>query len=59
MTHRVMTPQTLTLVRCLALAGCVLLMAPAVFANDWPEWRGTGRAGVWAKPGSCRSFPPS
>ena len=57
MTHRVMTPQTLTLVRCLALAGCVLLMAPAVFANDWPEWRGAGRTGVWSETGIVHELP--
>ena len=57
MTHRVMDPQTPTLVRCLALAGCVLLMAPVAFANDWPEWRGTGRAGVWSETGIVQELP--
>ena len=57
MTHRVMNPQTPTLVRCLALAGCVLLMAPVAFANDWPEWRGTGRAGVWSETGIVQELP--
>ena len=57
MTHRVTNRQIPTLVRCLAVAGCVLLMAPAAFANDWPEWRGTGRAGVWSETGIVQELP--
>ena len=57
MTHREMNRQIRTLVRCLAIAGCVLLTAPPVFANDWPEWRGTGRAGVWAETGIVQELP--
>ena len=37
MTHRVTNRQTPELVRCLALAVCLLLMAPPLVANDWPE----------------------
>ncbi len=57
MTHRVMNGQTRELVRCLALAGCVLLTTPLAFANDWPEWRGTGRVGVWAETGIVQELP--
>ena len=57
MTNRVMSCQIRTLVRCLALGGCVLLTAPPLFANDWPEWRGTGRAGVWAETGIVQELP--
>ena len=57
MTHRVTNRQTRTLVRCLALAGCVLLTAGPALANDWPEWRGTGRLGVWAETGIVQNLP--
>ncbi len=57
MTHRVMTRQIRTLVRCLALAASVLWTAPAAFAHDWPEWRGAGRAGVWADTGIVQELP--
>ena len=49
--------QIRTVVRCFALAGCVLLTAPPAFADDWPEWRGTGRAGVWAETGIVQELP--
>ena len=57
MTPLEMNRQIRTLGRCLAIAGCVLLTAPPVFANDWPEWRGTGRAGVWAETGIVQELP--
>ncbi len=57
MTHRVMTRQIRTLVRCLALAASVLWTAPAAFAHDWPEWRGAGRTGVWADTGIVQELP--
>ena len=50
MTHRVMNRQTPDLVRGLALAVGVLLMTAPLVANDWPEWRGAGRTGVWTEP---------
>jgi outer membrane protein assembly factor BamB len=37
---------------CFALAG----VAPLV-AEDWPEWRGTDRRGVWAEDGILERFP--
>jgi len=57
MTHREMNRQIRTLVRCLALAASVLWTAPAAFAHDWPEWRGAGRAGVWADTGIVQELP--
>ena len=57
MTHREMNRQIRTCVRCFVLAECVLLTTPPVFANDWPEWRGTGRAGVWAETGIVQELP--
>ena len=57
MTRRVINRQTRTLVWCLALAGCVLLTAGPAVANDWPEWRGTGRVGVWAETGIVQELP--
>ena len=43
-----------------AAAACaaILLLAPgAALANDWPEWRGAGRAGVWSEDGIVERFP--
>ena len=57
MTHPVMNRRTWTLARCVALAGCVLLTAPPAFANDWPEWRGAGRIGVWSETGIVDELP--
>ena len=39
------------------LAGGVLLTAPTLLANDWPEWRGTGRHGVWTETGIVEDLP--
>ena len=38
------------------LAG-VVVVTQAVFADDWPEWRGAGRAGVWKETGIVETFP--
>ena len=39
-------------IACLLLATCFL-----VHAEDWPEWRGKGRVGVWRETGILNSFP--
>ena len=57
MTHRVMHHRTPTLGRGLALALGVLLMATPLVANDWPEWRGAGRNGVWTETGIVDELP--
>ena len=57
MIDRVTHSQTRTLVWCLALAGCVLVTAPTTLANDWPEWRGSGRLGVWDETGIVDELP--
>lgn len=38
----------------LVMAMC--LLKPAV-AEDWPEWRGKGRAGIWTESGIFDTFP--
>ncbi len=40
------------------MAICILnpALAPA-FAEDWPEWRGKGRSGIWAESGILDKFP--
>ena len=43
-----------------AAAACaaILLLTPGVaFAEDWPEWRGAGREGVWSEDGIIDRFP--
>ena len=40
------------------LAGVTLLATVPLAANDWPEWRGTGRHGVWTETGIVEELPP-
>ncbi len=42
------------------LLSVVLLVAssPHLTADDWPEWRGAGRRGVWEENGILERFPP-
>ena len=35
----------------------LLLGSTVVWAEDWPEWRGKGRAGVWTETGIVDKFP--
>jgi len=35
----------------------VLATAPPLTAEDWPEWRGAGRLGVWTETGILEEFP--
>ncbi|HUQ93442.1 MAG TPA: PQQ-binding-like beta-propeller repeat protein [Bryobacteraceae bacterium] len=35
----------------------LLLAVPALFADDWPEWRGKGRLGVFNEEGLLERFP--
>ncbi len=37
----------------------IVLSAAPVLADDWPQWRGTGRAGVYQETGILDSFPSS
>jgi outer membrane protein assembly factor BamB len=36
---------------------CLLLVVCAAGAEDWPQWRGKDRAGVWNEDGILDSFP--
>jgi outer membrane protein assembly factor BamB len=38
--------------------GVLGLLAFSVRADDWPQWRGPNRDGVWAETGVLGSFPP-
>jgi outer membrane protein assembly factor BamB len=38
--------------------GLLGLLAVTVRADDWPQWRGPNRDGVWAETGILGSFPP-
>ena len=35
----------------------IVLLALPVFGEDWPEWRGKGRLGVWTEDGVVETFP--
>ncbi len=37
----------------------VLIAVAALWAEDWPEWRGKGRLGVWRETGVLEKFPAS
>jgi outer membrane protein assembly factor BamB len=41
---------------CLGL-GLMLLSGAATRADDWPQWRGPGRDGVWRETGIVTTFP--
>lgn len=43
--------------RAVALA-LPLLLGVTVRADDWPQWRGPNRDGVWSETGILESFPP-
>src|SRR5438132_8490603 len=34
-----------------------LALGSALYADDWPEWRGKGRLGVWNETGIVDKFP--
>ena len=36
----------------------LLLSAPLLMAEDWPQWRGWDRLGVWTESGILDRFPP-
>src|SRR5262249_26922860 len=42
-----------------ALAACILCLvhAAVIYADDWPQWRGPHRDGVWSERGILESFP--
>ena len=39
------------------LVACLLIAAPGAQADDWPEFRGKGRLGVWHETGILERFP--
>ncbi|MBM3777326.1 MAG: hypothetical protein FJW23_03675 [Acidimicrobiia bacterium] len=41
-----------------AIAAAVVWTGSAASAEDWPEFRGKGRRGVWTETGILRTFPP-
>ena len=48
--------------RFVRLAGAAGLLAaiaagPTLSANDWPQWRGAERLGIWTETGILREFP--
>jgi outer membrane protein assembly factor BamB len=38
---------------------CLLASASSLLADDWPQWRGPGRDGVWKETGIIDQFPSS
>ena len=48
-------PQRHPLARVAACAS--LFLTTGLRADDWPEWRGEGRLGVWTESGIIERFP--
>ena len=44
-------------VRKVVLVGAFLLAHAVLYGDDWPEWRGAGRTGVWNETGILDTFP--
>ena len=42
---------------CIAFCLSVLLLAQLAAGQDWPQWRGRGRLGVWNETGIVETFP--
>ena len=40
----------------LAAAGCLVTLAAGALADDWPQWRGPARDGVWKETGLLERF---
>ncbi|HUE84849.1 MAG TPA: PQQ-binding-like beta-propeller repeat protein [Vicinamibacterales bacterium] len=36
---------------------CALILQVEIHGDDWPEWRGAGRLGVWNETGIIETFP--
>jgi hypothetical protein len=43
--------------RTLAVYAALIAGGIPLAAEDWPEWRGRGRAGVWNESGVIDTFP--
>jgi hypothetical protein len=43
--------------KVLLFSTIVFLATSLVSAEDWPEWRGRGRTGVWNETGILTTFP--
>ena len=41
----------------LSVAALVVVLASHVYGEDWPEWRGSGRLGLWTETGILERFP--
>src|ERR1043165_3329410 len=44
--------------RLIAALGFSLVLLFAAAAEDWPQWRGPNRDGVWSETDIMESFPP-
>jgi outer membrane protein assembly factor BamB len=45
------------LLRCALTIGLVVLTSVRMVADDWPEWRGRGRLGIWNETGVVATLP--
>ena len=49
--------QRITIKRISQFLAAALCLFVTAFAEDWPEWRGKGRLGIWTESGILEKFP--
>src|SRR5579871_5447803 len=56
--NQILFLETKSMRRYLLVFGWILLFDMAVRADDWPQWLGPQRDGVWRETGILQKFPP-
>lgn len=50
-------PQPARMFTTIATSFCMIVTSAAALADDWPQWRGPNRDGVWSETGIIGEFP--
>ena len=45
-----------SVIACLLAATITIAFSPSALADDWPQWRGVNRDGVWRESGIVERF---
>ena len=54
--NRIASPRALPIIRCTGLLVFAFALSAASRADDWPQWRGPQRDGVWRETGIVEKF---